>query len=85
MKGMKETNVYVARDRIEAEILVDILNKNGIPAYRQGLGVAGILDIYAGNSTFGEEIYVDETDVNAALELITGVVLEAECEDDERN
>ena len=76
MENQKAIKVYTAKDRLEAEMLIDVLKENDIPAYRQGIGSAGIMDIYGGNSTFGEDIFVNEKNVDKALELIKGVVQE---------
>lgn len=70
MEAMKPVKVYSSAKRIEAEMLLDVLKNNHIPAYRQGVGSGGYLDICSGHSVFGEEIYVDEGDVQAAKALI---------------
>lgn len=38
------------------------------------------MNLYSGNSTFGEEIFVAEEDVPKAVELLEGMGLEAEPE-----
>lgn len=81
MDGMKAVKVYSVQDRITAEMLLDILDQAGISAYRQGVGSGGIMDIYAGNSMFGEDIYVDEGDAERAYEIIEG--FEAPVSEDE--
>lgn len=74
MEGMKVTKVCSARDKIEAEMILDILNQNGIAAYKQGIGSGGIMDIYAGNSIYGEDIFADEKDVETARELLLNII-----------
>lgn len=74
MEAMKPVKVYSSAERIEADMLVMALKDNHISAYRQGVGSGGYLDIYSGNSVFGEEIFVDEADVQAAKEIIEGIV-----------
>lgn len=74
MESMKAIKIGTTRNTLEAEMVIDILNQNDIPSYRQGIGSAGILDIYAGNSTFGEDIFVDEKDVEKARELVENLL-----------
>lgn len=74
MEGMKVTKVCTARDKIEAEMILDILDQHGIVAFRQGIGSGGIMDIYAGNSIYGEDILADEKDVETAQELIKNII-----------
>lgn len=59
-------------------MILEVLGKNGIPGYKRDLGAAGIMNLYTGNSTFGEEIFVAEEDVPKAAELLEGMGLEAE-------
>ncbi len=70
MEGMKPVKVYSCPDRIEADMLVEALNRQGIPAYAESKGSGDYLNIYMGTSIFGETVYVDENDVSRALEII---------------
>ena len=70
--------IYTAPDNLQAEMILEVLGKNGIPGYKRDLGAAGIMNLYTGNSTFGEEIFVAEEDVPKAAELLEGMGLEAE-------
>ena len=74
MEGMKVTKVCTARDKIEAEMILDILSQNGITAFRQGIGSGGIMDIYTANSIYGEDIFADERDVERAQDLIRNII-----------
>lgn len=74
MESMKRVKVYSTYEKYQAEIILGILQNNGIACYRQGVGVGGYMDIYAGNSLSGEDIYVDEADAERALELIQATV-----------
>ena len=67
---MREVKIYSAEDRVQADIILEVLKKNDIPAFRQGLGSGGIMDIYGGNSIYGEDIIVDSDDVDRALEVL---------------
>lgn len=70
--------VYSVGDRITAELLVGVLQNNGIVAYRQGEGPGGIMDIYGQSSIFGEGIYVDTADMERGKELIEECLSDAE-------
>ena len=74
----KAVKIYTAPDNLQAEMILEVLEKNGIPGYKRDLGAAGIMNLYSGNSTFGEEIFVAEEDVPKAVELLEGMGLEAE-------
>ena len=76
----KAVKIYTAPDNLQAEMILEVLGKNGIPGYKRDLGAAGIMNLYSGNSTFGEEIFVAEEDVPKAKELLEGMGLEAESE-----
>lgn len=69
----KAVKIYTAPDNLQAEMILEVLEKEQIPAYKQDLGAAGIMNIYGGNSTFGEEIYVAEADVPRAKEVLEGM------------
>ena len=74
----KAVKIYTAPDNLQAEMILEVLGKNGIPGYKRDLGAAGIMNLYTGNSTFCEEIFVAEEDVPKAAELLEGMGLEAE-------
>lgn len=71
---MKEYKICSVKNTYETEMMIDILKKHHVPAFRRGIGGAGIMDIYSGNSTFGEEIIVDEEDAEFALQLIGNLI-----------
>ena len=50
------------------------MGQHNIQAYRQGIASGGLMDIYTGNSIFGEDIFADESDVEAARELIWNII-----------
>lgn len=82
-ESMKRTKVYQAYDRIQAEMILGALENNQIAAYRQGIGSGGYMDVLAGNSIFGEDIYVDEADVQKAKEIIESITAEIDEEPEE--
>ncbi len=80
---MNPVKIYSARDRIEADMLVQALINQDIPAYRQGAAGGAYMDIYMGNSVYGENIYVDEKDKDAAMEIIESIVTPVEQDEEE--
>lgn len=74
MDERKPVKICSVGSRIEAEMVIDILRQNQIPAYRQPIGSAEVMDIYAGNSMFGEEIFVNLRDADRAKELTANIV-----------
>ncbi len=80
---MNPVKIYSARDRVEADLLVQALLNQDIPAYRQGAAGGDYMDIYMGNSVYGENIYVDEKDKDAAMEIIQSIVTPVEQEEEE--
>ena len=61
------TNV---RTEIEAELLQDILQQEGIAVMIKEQGSGGYSKIYMGISLFGETLYVNDYDYPRAVELI---------------
>ena len=61
------TNV---RTEIEAELLQDILQQEGIAVMRKEHGSGGYSKIYMGISLFGETLYVNDYDYPRAVELM---------------
>ncbi len=69
MGEFREIKLCSVGDRIQAEMILEVLSKNRIPAYRQG----SVMDIYGGNSLEGEEIYVAKKDLPRAREALEGM------------
>ncbi|MGI6069311.1 MAG: DUF2007 domain-containing protein [Blautia sp.] len=67
---MEEVRLYTTQDWIQADIIIEALRRNQIPAYRQGIGSGGLMDIYGGNSIYGEDIFVGSQDVERAVEVL---------------
>lgn len=70
MHGMKPSKIYSCSDRVQADMLIEALKREGIPAYAESKGSGDYLNIYMGTSVFGETIYVDEGDAERAKEII---------------
>ncbi|HJC37652.1 MAG TPA: DUF2007 domain-containing protein [Candidatus Mediterraneibacter faecigallinarum] len=75
---MKPVKVYSCAKRFQADMLIEALNEEGIPAYSQTDGSGEYMEIYMGTSLFGEDIYVDESDAARAEEIIKGMTLPAD-------
>lgn len=71
----KLIKIFTAQDNIEAEMIIDILKRNHIPAIKEDLGNAGLMNLYGGNSKFGENIYVVETNAERATDILMGIGL----------
>lgn len=67
--------IFSAQDNIQAEMILETLSNNKIPAYKQDIGSSGIMNIYGGNSIDGEDIYVAEEDAGRAMEVLEGMGL----------
>ncbi len=57
-------------NHIEAEMIIELLRQNGIPCYREYLEAGEYLRIYMGYSIYGEDIFVDWDDYDAASDLL---------------
>ena len=78
MNAMKPVKVYSCAKRFQADMLIEALNEEGIPAYSQTDGSGEYMELYMGTSLFGEDIYVDESDAARAEEIIKGMTLPAD-------
>ena len=73
MDAMKPVKVYSCAKRFQADMIIEALKSEGIPAYSQSDGSGEYMEIYMGTSLFGENIYVDENDARRAEEIIRGI------------
>jgi hypothetical protein len=67
---MKPVWLKSAADRIEAELIINLLRNNGIPCFYKDNSAGSYLNLYMGCSVFGQEIYVDESEYEKALKLL---------------
>lgn len=81
MEGMKPVKVYSCADRVQADMITETLNEQGIPAYSESKGSGDYMNIYMGTSMFGNEIYVNEKDQDKAKELISALTSDVETTD----
>lgn len=82
MDAMKRVKVYSCAKRFQADMIIEALKSEGIPAYSQSDGSGEYMEIYMGTSLFGENIYVDENDARRAEEIIRGITLPADDSED---
>lgn len=81
MEGMKPVKVYSCADRVQADMITETLNEQGIPAYSESKGSGDYMNIYMGTSMFGNDIYVNEKDQDKAKELISALTSDVETTD----
>ena len=82
MDAMKPVKVYSCAKRFQADMIIEALKSEGIPAYSQSDGSGEYMEIYMGTSLFGENIYVDENDARRAEEINRGITLPADDSED---
>lgn len=70
---MNRTLLVTLADPVQSTMLIDVLNQNGIPAFAQPKEAGGYLNVVGSVSYFGEDIYVDAADFEAAKELADGM------------
>lgn len=83
MEAMKPVKVYSANNKVEADMLMNLLEGNGIQSFKQGPGSGGYMEIKYGFSIYGQDIYVDENDAERAKELIMEFLTPVEEETEE--
>ena len=71
----KIMKLFTAEDNLQAEMIMNILKDSGIPALKEDLGNAGLMNLYGGNSKFGENIYVVEDHYAKAKEILSNMGL----------
>ena len=80
VEAMRPVSIYTAGDRIEAEMLLEALQRNDIQGFREARGSGGVMDVYTGTSIYGEKIFVDERDAQEAKEIIDSILAQTELE-----
>ena len=78
MNDVKAVKVFTAQDNLQAEMALDTLKQNQIPAYKKDVDESGFMNIYAGNSMCGEELYVAQKDEEKTMEILREMGLEPE-------
>ncbi len=83
MSDEKVVKIYTAEDNLQADMILDTLKNNGVPAYKIDEGAGGFMNMYAGSSMLGEDIYVAEEQAELAAEVIEGMGLDISQEEQE--
>lgn len=73
MKNDKLIPLYTAKDNLEAAMIADVLETNGIAAVMQDESSMGVLNLYGGFSKAGIFIYVTKENYEKAKELLEGM------------
>lgn len=73
MSDVNIVKIFTADSNLQAEMILEALKAEGIPALKQDLGAGGIMNLYGGNSMWGEEIYVAETAVEKAKSILAAM------------
>ena len=71
-----------AANRVEAEMIGELLNNSGIPSYTKDLESGNYMNICMGYSIFGTDIYVREGDLEKARQVLAGMEASAPEETD---
>ena len=80
-KTTELVKIYSAPDAINGEMVQGLLRNEGIECYRKELETGNYMNILMGYSVFGENIYVNALDEQAAREVLQ--VLEPDEQDAE--
>ncbi|MEA4895822.1 MAG: DUF2007 domain-containing protein [Oscillospiraceae bacterium] len=70
--GIAPVAVRYVSNAIDSEMIMELLRSNNIPCFSKSREAGGYMDIYMGFSVYGQDIYVDRKNLNAALELLNG-------------
>ena len=71
----KLIKLFTANDNLQAEMIISTLKDNDIPALKEDLGNAGLMNLYGGNSKYGENIYVAENNYAKAKGILSNMGL----------
>ena len=83
----KEVELFYSHNEFETSQICSILEENNIPFIKQNDGIGSYMNLYMGQSSQGKRIFVDRTDYDKALELITSFMIKdiEEQEDDDNS
>ncbi len=71
----KLIKLFTSDDNLQDEMIISTLKDNNIPALKEDLGNAGLMNLYGGNSECGENIFVAEDNYEKAKEILKGMGL----------
>lgn len=72
-------------NNVEAELIINLLHNNNIECIKKSKESGDYMNIYMGYSIFGEDIYVNEDDYEAAIEVLNSLPNNEELIIDEDN
>lgn len=73
--SMKPVKLISVASEMEADMIVDFLENNGIQSFKKQEGSGSYMNIYLGFSVYGAKIYVDQQDYQTSLELLNEINL----------
>ena len=77
--------LVTVNSKIEAEMMIGMLESNGIKAFSDSNGAGEYLNITANYSTLGENVYVNEQDLKQAKEIIQAFEEDSQDNQDEQD
>lgn len=63
-------SIFVAKSAVEAQLIIQMLDNNGIYAIKEDIGGAGFMELYGTSSMYGQNILVNEEDYEKAKDLV---------------
>jgi len=78
---MEPIKIISVSDKMQAEMIIEILQNNNIPAYGSEQGPGEYMNIYSGFSVFGTDIYVAEENAERAMGILKELEPEEESEE----
>lgn len=75
IEPMKPIKLISVASAVEADMIVELLDNNGIANMKKQAGSGSYMNLYYGFSVYGAEIYVDELDYEKATELMKEINL----------
>jgi len=77
VEAMKPVKLISVASTIEADMIMNFLESNGIQSIKKQEGSGSYMNLYYGFSVYGAEIYVDEQDLQDASELIKEINMDS--------
>lgn len=69
-ESVREEYLFTVRNEMEANIVIKLLESNGIPVLTKHSGPGQYLQVIMGSSNFGVDLYVSETQLEMAQGLL---------------
>lgn len=74
-KSGKLVKLLTVEDRVEADLIVNLLKNNGILCLKQDTDTDSYMKLYRGTSIYGEDLYVNEVDYEEAKKYCEEIFL----------